>query len=109
MMPAFALFFSYSGLVALALAMDRHHRQIWQRPPSPRARRLLNMVGMTGLGVSFALSVAHAGWSVGPALWLGLLSLTALVIVLLLSYRPRYLVPSSLLACIREATGESEG
>jgi hypothetical protein len=30
----------YSGLTAISLALDGHHRQLWHRPPAPRTAAL---------------------------------------------------------------------
>lgn len=89
LLPAFVL--GFAGLAALALAMDRHHRQVWPRG-LPRHRRVLwRLAGVAGLLASFAVCAAQAGWAVGAVLWLGLLSAAAPMVTLVLSYRPDWL------------------
>jgi Protein of unknown function (DUF3325) len=92
MIELLALALSYAGFVALALSMDRHHRQVWGRVPSGRMRLALRLAGAAGLASALAACVAHAGGSVGPVLWFGLLSAAGLVVVLLLALRPRAVV-----------------
>ena len=86
-----ALLLSLAGFVALALAMERHHRQVWQRAPSRKQCMLLRCFGITGLGAALAACVAHAGWATGTVIWLGLMTVAALAVALVLSYRPRWL------------------
>lgn len=89
---------AYASLVAFALAMHRHQRQVCRRPLSARSSWLLRTVGTAGLGASFAICVVHSGWSVGPVLWFGLLTAAGFALVLLLAYRPRSAVAGALLA-----------
>lgn len=89
--PLMALLLSLAGFVALALAMERHHRQVWQRAPSRKQCLLLRCAGVIGLGAALAACVAHAGWATGTVIWLGLMTVAALTVALVLSYRPRWL------------------
>ena len=89
--PLMALLLSLAGFVALALAMERHHRQVWQRAPSRKQSLLLRCAGVIGLGAALAACVAHAGWATGTVIWLGLMTVAALAVALVLSYRPRWL------------------
>ncbi len=75
--PLLALLLSLAGFVALALAMERHHRQVWQRAPSRKQCMLLRCFGITGLGAALAACVAHAGWATGTVIWLGLMTVAA--------------------------------
>lgn len=76
------------SLVALALAMDRHHRQVWQRLPSAFWRLSLKILGWLGLGLSCQLSMLDTGLALGLVQWFGGLSIWILVLALVLNYRP---------------------
>lgn len=76
-MPLLGFALALAGFAGLALAMDRHHRQIRHRPATRHARRLGRAVGALGLAASFAVCVHHAGWGLGPVLWFGLISVAA--------------------------------
>lgn len=89
MMALLAFALACTGFAALALAMDRHHRQVWQRPAPGRRGVLLRVAGAVALGASLAACIAHSGWAVGAVLWLGLLSATASAVALVLTYRPQ--------------------
>ena len=85
------IFFAYAGFAALALAMDRHYADAFGRgeSPSPGLRRGMQMAGSLGLVLSLAMLVADSGWAFGILYWLGVLTLAALTLALLLAYVPR--------------------
>jgi hypothetical protein len=85
------MLFAYAGFASLALAMDRHYADAFGRgeSPSPGLRRGMQSLGTLGLVLSLALNVAQAGWAFGSLSWLGVLTLAAIVLALLLSYMPR--------------------
>lgn len=84
-----ALSLAYAGMLGLCLGMERHWKQLASPRLPPAARRACAPAGV--------LLLALAGWAAGmlwpPAIavvaWFGMLSLTGLVLVLLLPYRPR--------------------
>lgn len=79
---------SYLGFASLALAMDRHCKQVCQRVPSQKMRLTLRVIGFTALSAALVASIIHMGWDVGMVLWLGLLTSAALSLVLVLTYWP---------------------
>ncbi|GJD30217.1 hypothetical protein PMNALOAF_1461 [Methylobacterium adhaesivum] len=89
---------SFAGLSALCLAMDRHHRAIFRVAPSRRQARALRGAGWCGIAASFAAAVILADWNFGPVQWLGSLTGAALLVVGLVSYRPRWIRPAALAA-----------
>jgi hypothetical protein len=93
-----SLFSSYAGWAALALAMDRHHRQLWRHAPSGNRSIALRAAGGAGLALSFAACIPHWGWAIGPVAWFGVLFASALGFVLLLTYAPRAAAGLALLA-----------
>ncbi|MFO2462411.1 DUF3325 domain-containing protein [Pseudomonas sp. 15FMM2] len=84
-----ALLLCYAGFSALCLSMDRHHGELLHRKPSPRRRLVLRLGGWLLLLVSIWPAVHLAGWSRGLVEWCAVLMLSALLLVLLLPYRPR--------------------
>ena len=88
-MIAAALVAALAGFAALGLAMHKHHRAVFGEPASRRLMIALRSTGWVLLALSFAASVAGSGWAVGPVLWLGLLTLAALAVALLLTFGAR--------------------
>ena len=89
MTPLLAFVASYAGFAALAFAMDRHHRQLRERSSTTGVRLGLRVIGAVSLSHAFYASVTYAGWSIGPVLWFGMISASALVLVVVLAYAPR--------------------
>lgn len=88
---------SYAGLAALCLSMKRHHSAIFAAQPERRPMLLLRAVGWIAIGLSFASAVHGEGWAFGPVQWIGGLTAAALLLVLVLSYRPRFVLPTAVL------------
>lgn len=84
-----ALLMCYAGFTALCLSTDRHHGELLHSKPSSRRRRALRVIGWLLLTVSIWPAVAIAGWGQGLVEWCAVLMLSALLLVLLLPYRPR--------------------
>lgn len=90
-MPWLAFIATVLGFAALALAMSRHHQQVWHRAPSRRRQWLLRLAGWALLLASLGLCKAYAGWSDGLVWWVGLLTGAAMPVTLLLGFRPGWL------------------
>lgn len=88
---ALALSSGIAAFAALGLAMDRHYEDSYGRgrEPSARQRRLLRAGGSGGLLLSLWACIAATGASQGWVFWFGVLTLSALAVVLMLSYAPR--------------------
>jgi hypothetical protein len=65
MMHLIAFSLAWTGFAALALAMDRHHRQACAATPAGGLRWLLRGIGVLGLTASLATCVVSAGWGTG--------------------------------------------
>lgn len=92
---------AYVGLAANSFGMSRHHADIMGRGREPSARTRLRCLslGWLGIALSLAACVAASGWHLGPVLWCGVLTLSALVLTLLLQYAPLRALQGALLAC----------
>ena len=84
-----ALLLCYGGFTALCLSMDRHHVELLGRKPSAQRRQLMKLAGWLLLALSLWAAVASTGWGLGLVKWCAVLMLSALLLVLLLPYRPR--------------------
>lgn len=88
---AFAL--NYLAMTALSLAMSRHHRVLFPGAPSPARQRLLRGSALAALVAGLALCWAARGGEIGAVLWLGQLMLAGLLLVALLAWRERWVLP----------------
>lgn len=82
-------FVCYAAMLALCLAMDRHHAQVLHGKPARSRRLVLRAVGWSLLAMALWLCSLAWGWAIGPVAWFGLLSASALALAFLLPYAPR--------------------
>jgi len=82
---------AHAGFAALALAMDRHYRSMraTRRGCPPRLRSRLRAAATLALALSLAAALRAWPPADGAVAWFGLLTAAAIVLVLLLAYRPR--------------------
>lgn len=79
----------YSGFTALCLALDRHHHDLLGRKPTAGQRLALCLGGWLLLALSLAAALTAADWGLGLVQWCAVLMGSALLLVVLLPYRPR--------------------
>ena len=75
-----------AGLTALALSQPKHHRSLFGAPPSSKRRKAWQAAGWAALALSLERCVAGSGWSAGPVLWFGLLTIATLIVSLAMTY-----------------------
>lgn len=89
-MLASSLCLLYAGFMSLCLSMSRHYKCL--ESASPGARRLLlrKLGGWTLLGASLLFCLlAGESWSLGLVNWLGIATLSLLILVFVLAYDAR--------------------
>jgi len=94
-----SLLLSFAAFAALAMTMDKHHRDLFGAPPGKGRRQLFTMAGWLLLAASALPLIQLQGAVIGMLFWLGLLTASALGVAMVLSYRPR-LLPTAGLAAI---------
>jgi hypothetical protein len=84
---------SVAGTGWLALALDRHWRQV-RETESPRAatRRRLRVLGGAALMTSLLVCFLANHASMAPLVWCMELAAAAFLVAMLLAWRPRWLV-----------------
>jgi hypothetical protein len=90
-----AITLTYGGMAALALAIDRHHRQAYGADATRRTRLLLRCVGAVLLLLAIPPCVQLWGPGAGMVAWTGMLTVGALPPAIILPYWPRKLAPSA--------------
>ena len=84
-----ALLLCYAGFTALCLSMERHYSDLLGRKPALAMRRRMKVTGWLLLALSLWAAVSATGWGLGLVEWFAVLMLSALLLVLLMPYRPR--------------------
>lgn len=91
--------FSFAGMAALSLALDRHYEQFTGIDTAPRRHRLvLRLLGWALLGAALWSCAASAGWGVGLVAWSAWLAAGAMAVGWTLPYVPRWTVRAAVAA-----------
>ncbi|HEU5133599.1 MAG TPA: DUF3325 domain-containing protein [Steroidobacteraceae bacterium] len=94
MMLLLAFFLSFVGLALLALAMERHWRQLRATEPLTNSTaRLLRIGGSIALASSLALCLTVDHASMASLVWIMTLAVSAFVLAMLLAWCPGWLAP----------------
>ncbi|BAV65653.1 DUF3325 domain-containing protein [Sphingobium cloacae] len=93
-----ALLASFAGFIALAFAMDKHHRDMTGVLPKGRSVAPWKAAGWAAIALAAVPLMLRFGTAVGITFWLGVLTLAALGAALGLTYRPRLLPLAGLVA-----------
>ena len=88
-MTAAAFALCYAGLVLLSLSQARQHRRVYGGDVDRRRRRWSLRAGWALLAASASVSAAGWGPGTGAVVLLGLATLAAVAVALLLTYAPR--------------------
>lgn len=109
MMPAFIpvlgiLGLSYLSLALFALAKFGHCKDVFKRPPSQWQSRLLTLFAWLLLVISLSNCAHGQGWTYGSILFMGIISLAAMLVILTLSYSPRHLPVGIVTSCVLTGT-----
>lgn len=86
-MTVLALLLATLAFACLAMAMERHHRDVTGHAPAAPRQHLLRLLGGCGLVASLAASISAWGIALGVVGWCGVLAAGAGAMVLWLSFR----------------------
>jgi uncharacterized membrane protein len=94
MMLLSAFFLSFVGLALVALAMERHWRQLRESQVLTHSTsRVLRITGSVSLVSSLALCLAVDHASMASLVWVMTLAVSAFILAMLLAWRPGWLAP----------------
>lgn len=82
---------SYLSLALFALAKFGHFKDVFSRPPAQWQSHLLTVFAWLLLAFSLGACAIDQGWAYGSILFMGVISLAAMLVILTLSYSPRHL------------------
>jgi len=85
--------FSFAAMMLFCLAMTKHRKQVLEDEISSLTVRFFRPFAWLLLLFIGYLSVDMYGWSIGPALFFGALTIAILLLILLLTYRAKIVPP----------------
>jgi hypothetical protein len=83
------LLLTFAACSSLALTMDRHRRDVGTPAITKHSRWLGKVAGILLLSASLAIAVVDRGWGIGSIEWVSVFGLSAICLILTLSYAPR--------------------
>ncbi|MEN0037848.1 MAG: DUF3325 domain-containing protein [Cellvibrio sp.] len=96
-----------TGFLSLSLTIERHYHDVYGKTAVALNKRYLNALhglGWSTLLMSFVSAVIYKGWFVGPVAWMGVLAVTAFGLMLLLTYKPSWVIKTTAFALIIAAS-----
>lgn len=91
--------FSFLAMVLFCLAMNKHRKQVFVQTLPKSVILFFRPLAWLALLFTAYFSVALFGWSIGPALLFGALTIATLLLILLLTYRAK-IVPQLAIASL---------
>ncbi|MEE4375064.1 DUF3325 domain-containing protein [Pseudomonas alliivorans] len=82
----------YLGFAALCLSMPRHYVELCKGPLTERRRLNFKLIGWGALLVSPWSAVNADGWAIGLVQWFAVLMASAVLLVSLMPFRPRWVL-----------------
>lgn len=82
----FLVCFSFSAMVLFCLAMDKHRDQVLEKELPLLLVRSFRPLAWLFFIISFYFSALLYGWSIGPAVFFGALTVALLMLILMLTY-----------------------
>lgn len=89
-MNLLAATFAYSALAALALAMRRHYRTVFNREANAKARLTWRLVGWALIIISLLVELQADGPGLGIVAWIIGLAVAGFALTFILTYKPRW-------------------
>jgi hypothetical protein len=85
-MTLLAALFALTGMLCLALGMERHQGGLLKHRLSRQGRRRAQILAWAALASAYVVAAVGYGPAMGAVLWVGLLSLGAMIVLLTLSW-----------------------
>jgi len=95
-----SLLWSFTAWCAFALAIERHHDQVFRHAPRRLPGRAWCALGTAALLAALAASVTTEGWPLGVLAWVGAAAVAGCAAALLLAWRPRHCLQAAACALL---------
>jgi hypothetical protein len=90
------LLWSFAAWCALALAIERHHEQVFRRHAGAAVRRAWGACGAAGMVAALAAPVSAQGWALGVLTWVSTTVVAGAATAALLAWRPHWCLQAAL-------------
>jgi Protein of unknown function (DUF3325) len=91
---------AFGALVGFSLTLERHQQEVLGRLLSGNVTRVLKLLAWVAFLVGYACLVISHGWLLGTVGWFGELTIGALTVVVLITFRPKITIPLALIGLV---------
>lgn len=78
----------YLSMIAISVSMDKHYKQIMNRPLNPKWQKVAYWAGWIFMIFSLIFCMRSWGVSIGITAWFGVLTMAACALIITLTYKP---------------------
>lgn len=87
----------YLGMLLFSFSMEKHYKLVFTTNINKKIKVLAKIAGALLLGISLIILIKDIGVSLGITYWIGALSVVAVVIAFMYTYRPNLIIKLSIL------------
>lgn len=87
----------YLGMLIFSFSLEKHYKLVFLKASNKYIKVLTKIVGTLLLGISLLILVKDIGISLGITYWIGALSIAAMIIAFIYTYRPNLIIKLSIL------------
>ena len=92
-----ASFLIYLGMLLFSFSLEKHYKQVIKKAVNKNTKLFMKILGSTFLIISFIVFIKTIGISLGITYFIGLLSIVAIFIAFIYTYKPHLIIKISVL------------
>jgi len=93
----FASFLIYLGMLLFSFSLEKHYKQVIKKAVNKNTKLFMKILGSIFLIISFVVFIKTIGISLGITYFVGLLSIVAIFIAFMYTYKPHLIIKISVL------------
>ncbi|NVJ52837.1 MAG: DUF3325 domain-containing protein [Campylobacteraceae bacterium] len=92
-----ASFFTYLGMLLFSFSLEKHYKQVIKKAVNKNTKLFMKILGSIFLIISFVVFIKTIGISLGITYFVGLLSIVAIFIAFMYTYKSHLIIKISVL------------
>lgn len=90
-----ASFLAYLGMLFFSFSLEKHYKQISNKTINKKIKYFVKALGTIFLSLSLYIFIQVLTYSLAITYWLGLLTIVAIFIAFIYSYKPQHIIKIS--------------
>ncbi|RXJ76959.1 hypothetical protein CRV03_06755 [Arcobacter sp. F155] len=92
-----ASFLTYLGMLLFSFSLEKHYKQVIKKAVNKNTKLFMKILGCIFLIISFIVFIKTIGISLGITYFIGLLTIVAIFIAFMYTYKPYLIIKISVL------------